>query len=94
VQGARAGEPLAQSEVAISYSYFEKDEIQRANFQFFIESGVGGRETYPLLADTELVVVNNGAKCSPCPLLPIYSDRHRSVALHGSREQIQSARRG
>ena len=65
------------SQVAISYSYFEKDSTQLSNFDFFLSHGIGSLQQYPLLRKTEVVVVNNGYKCTPCNGMPIYNEQHR-----------------
>ena len=67
----------AAGDVAILYSYFEKDDTQKENFAFFLTHGIGSLQTYPLLRKTEVVVVNNGYMCSPCTGLPIYNEKHR-----------------
>ena len=65
------------SDIAISYSYFQKDVVQKENFDFFITYGIGESQRYPLLQNTEVVIVVNGKKCAPCAMLPIYTERHR-----------------
>ena len=69
----------ASGAVAISYSYYEKDNVQKENFAFFLTHGIGSLQRYPLLRSTEVVVINNGYKCSPCAGLPIYSEQHRQA---------------
>ena len=73
----QAGLERAAGDVAISYSYFEKDDAQKVNFAFFLTHGIGSLQTYPLLRKTEVVIVNNGYKCSPCTGLPIFNEQHR-----------------
>ena len=65
------------NDVAILYSYFEKDSTQRENFAFFITHGIGSSQQYPLLRNTEVVIVNSGHMCSPCAGLPVYNEQHR-----------------
>lgn len=58
--------------VLVSYSYFEKDAVQRANFEFFIAVGMGLFSAFPTPQDTDFTVVVSGATCTPCKaLLPI-----------------------
>lgn len=66
-----------KAEIAISYSYFQKDDGQRDNFDFFIDHGIGGLRRYPLLQNTDVVIIVSGSECSPCSKLPIYDERHR-----------------
>ncbi|KAK9818280.1 hypothetical protein WJX72_010022 [[Myrmecia] bisecta] len=61
--------------VLVSYSYFEKDEIQRANMEFFLSVGMGIASTFKAPVDTDFVVVISGDLCSPCKvLLPAVKD--------------------
>ena len=53
----------------VSYSYFEKDATQAANFAFFLAVGMGYNSTYSAPAETEFVVVQSGPDCTPCALL-------------------------
>ena len=50
----------------VSYSYFEKDEVQAGNFAFFLAVGMGVRSSYAAPPSTRFVIVQNGPKCSPC----------------------------
>ena len=52
--------------VLVSYSYFEKDEIQEANFRFFLAVGLGIDSIYQTPEHTKFVVVQNGPQCTPC----------------------------
>jgi hypothetical protein len=69
--------------VLVSYSYFEKDSIQLANFQFFIAVGMGVSSTFSTPANTDFVIVINGDVCTPCnSLLGLVSeDRAAAEAL-------------
>ena len=60
---------LADDLILTSYSYFEKDSVQLANFQFFISVGMGISSTYKAPANTDFVVVINGPQCTPCKSL-------------------------
>lgn len=53
----------------VSYSYFEKDATQAANFEFFLSVGMGYNSTYSAPADTDFVVVQSGPDCTPCAVL-------------------------
>lgn len=49
--------------VLISYAYFEKDAIQRANFEYFLAVG----SKYPMLhSNMHWVFVVSGETCAPC----------------------------
>ena len=50
----------------ISYGYFEKDEVQRDNFEFFIKAGI---QPSPTRQHIHWVVVSSTDKCSPCRFL-------------------------
>lgn len=68
--------------VLISYSYFEKDDIQvrsvghldcivfkstqRRNMEFFLTVGFGYNSRFPRPPNTHLIVVINGDECAPC----------------------------
>lgn len=58
--------------VLVSYSYFEKDQIQKRNLEFFLAVGFGYNSKFKAPANTDLIIVINGAECLPCVnLLPI-----------------------
>ncbi|KAL4854424.1 hypothetical protein ACK3TF_004779 [Chlorella vulgaris] len=70
--------------VLVSYSYFEKDPVQRENFDFFITLGMGLDSRFGSPQSTDFVIVVNGKVCRPCsrlypllqeapPLLPTLS---------------------
>ena len=71
----------AKADVAISYSYHEKDDVQRMNFDFFVEHGIGDLRRFPLLRNTDVVVIVSGEECGPCSKLPVYNERHRYSTL-------------
>ena len=75
-------------DVAILYSYFEKDSTQKENFAFFITHGIGSSQQYPLLRNTEIVVVS-GYMCSPCSSLPIYNEQHRCCIIPRDHLQVK-----
>lgn len=52
--------------VLVSYSYFEKDEIQKANMEFFLALGLGYSPGFRRPTHTDFVIVISGEKCSPC----------------------------
>lgn len=55
--------------VLVSYSYFEKDAIQAANFEYFLAIGMGCNSTYLAPAATEFIIVQSGPDCTPCAKL-------------------------
>ena len=55
--------------ILTSYSYFEKDRVQLANFQFFISVGMGVSSTYRAPSNTDFSIIVNGNKCTPCKSL-------------------------
>ena len=57
----------------VSYSYYEKDDGQRQNFEYFILEGLGlnGMRT-KMPAATDFSIVVNGDECSPCTALSPY----------------------
>lgn len=61
LQDAPAVEP-----VLVSYSYYEKDQIQKSNMEFFMAVGMGLFSQLPAPAATEFVIVISGGKCTPC----------------------------
>ena len=60
---------LSDDRILTSYSYFEKDSVQLANFQFFISVGMGVSSTYKAPSNTDFVIVVNGPQCTPCKSL-------------------------
>lgn len=57
-----------RSEVLVSYSYFEKDTVQRDNAEFFWKLGMGVNSHVKPPQHTSFVVVVNGEKCRWVPL--------------------------
>lgn len=55
--------------VLVSYSYFEKDDIQRKDFEFFISVGMGIQSTFRPPPMTDFSIVVNGDVCDPCETL-------------------------
>ncbi|KAK9842595.1 hypothetical protein WJX81_008112 [Elliptochloris bilobata] len=61
----------APGPVLVSYSYFEKDDIQRANLEFFLAVGMGISSGFQIPEATDFVLVVSGEVCSPCqPMKP------------------------
>ena len=60
---------LSDDLILTSYSYFEKDSVQLANFQFFISVGMGISSTYRAPSNTDFSIIVNGPKCTPCKSL-------------------------
>ncbi|PSC69296.1 hypothetical protein C2E20_7243 [Micractinium conductrix] len=67
LRGETAAAPTDR--VLVSYSYFEKDPIQRDNFDYFITVGMGLDNRYGGPANADFVVVVNGKVCRPCSRL-------------------------
>lgn len=50
--------------ILVSYSYFEKDTIQKANAEFFWKLGMGVHSALPAAPDNmNFVIVVNGKEC-------------------------------
>mmetsp|Transcript_9637 Transcript_9637/g.29023 ORF Transcript_9637/g.29023 Transcript_9637/m.29023 type:complete len:449 (-) Transcript_9637:755-2101(-) len=65
--------------VLVSYSYFEKDDIQRTNFEFFMAVGMGMDSSFTRPHNTDFTVVVSGDECAPCqklmlPLQPVQQE--------------------
>ena len=61
----------------VSYSYFEKDDVQRFNMEFFMAVGMGQSPRFKPPQATDFVVIISGEKCSPCKqLLPSLVETH------------------
>lgn len=69
-------------ETLVSYAYFEKDPIQRENFEFFLKKGVGLNtlkgEVRPRHAHFAIVVT--GKTCTPCEVLAPHVSQVKSTA--------------
>ena len=73
----------ANVQVLVSYSYFEKDEGQRENFEYFILEGLGlSGANSRMPAATDFSIVVNGDECSPCTALSPYLDA-LDISLEG-----------
>lgn len=60
-------EPPGSASVLVSYSYFEKDAIQRENAEVFLTLGMGlDNRLWQPHAGTHFVIVVNGKVCRPC----------------------------
>ena len=71
----------------VSYSYYEKDEGQRQNFEYFILEGLGlNNMRTKMPAATDFSIVVNGDECSPCTALSPYLN-----ALDISQEGVSAA---
>ena len=85
--GKQSGTPSDEPDsVLVSYSYFEKDKIQEANFRFFVAVGMGIESDYQTPEQTKFVVVQNGPQCTPCSvfesLLEYSQDATDALAPH------------
>jgi hypothetical protein len=63
------GDTSAVEPVLVSYSYFEKDQIQRSNMEFFMAVGMGMFSQLTPPANTDFVIVISGDMCTPCKAL-------------------------
>ena len=59
----------ATDSVLVSYSYFEKDETQEANFRYFLNVGMGIDNVQAAPEGIDWVVVQSGSDCGPCSVL-------------------------
>lgn len=76
--------PARIEPVLVSYSYFEKDPIQRANFEFFIAVGMGVFSVFSPPRNTDFTVVVSGDTCTPCKaLLPLLKPVPADQLRHG-----------
>jgi hypothetical protein len=66
--------PAVSSRVLVSYSYFQKDDIQAQNLEFFMEVGMGISSGFQPPNYTDFVIVINGAICDPCYALLAHMD--------------------
>jgi hypothetical protein len=77
--------PPFDGPILVSYSYFEKDPIQTANFDFFITLGMGIGNTKLdnafLSKDMDFTIVINGDVCTPCARLASFVDEQPSSPL-------------
>lgn len=55
--------------VLVSYSYFEKDEIQKENMDFFLTVGLGFEKGARPVLNTDFIIVVSGEACTPCDAL-------------------------
>ena len=71
---------LSDDLILTSYSYFEKDSVQLANFQFFISVGMGVSSTYKAPSNTDFAIIVNGPKCTPCKSLSLVLEDDEAAA--------------
>ncbi|KAK9843381.1 hypothetical protein WJX84_009886 [Apatococcus fuscideae] len=72
-----ASPPPVFGPTLVSYSYFEKDDVQRFNMEFFMAVGMGQSPRFKPPQATDFVVIISGEKCSPCKqLLPSLVETH------------------
>lgn len=65
--------------VLVSYSYFEKDAIQKQNLDFFLLLGVGLGKAGRRLLNTDYSIVVSGDSCTPCERLYPHAQQKESV---------------
>ena len=66
VGGRRRLTAAVSEPILVSYSYFEKDAIQRDNLRYFIAMGLGGSKVVDPPRNTDFVFVVSGGICTPC----------------------------
>ncbi len=66
VGGRRRLTAAVSEPILVSYSYFEKDAIQRENLRYFIAMGLGGSKVNDSPRNTDFVFVVSGGICTPC----------------------------
>ncbi|CAL5227685.1 g10693 [Coccomyxa viridis] len=69
-----SGAPAVSGTVLVSYSYFQKDDIQQKNLEFFMAVGMGVSSGFSPPNHTEFVLVINGAVCDPCTTILPYME--------------------
>ena len=69
-----SGAPAVSGTVLVSYSYFQKDDIQQKNLEFFMAVGMGVSSGFNPPNHTEFVLVINGAVCDPCTAILSYME--------------------
>ena len=66
--------PAVSGTVLVSYSYFQKDDVQEKNLEFFMAVGMGVSSGFRPPNHTEFVLVINGAVCDPCTAILPYME--------------------
>lgn len=66
--------PAVSGTVLVSYSYFQKDDVQQNNLEFFMAVGMGVSSGFRPPNHTEFVLVINGAVCDPCSVILPYME--------------------
>ncbi len=85
-QNGGASRPASESSILVSYSYFEKDDIQVANMEFFTTVGMGMSSHFKSPKNTDFVLVINGNACTPCKALRLYKWHKRRSRIQGVSE--------
>jgi hypothetical protein len=92
------GDATAVEPVLVSYSYFEKDSIQRSNMEFFMAVGMGMFSQLPAPANTDFVVVISGGLCTPCkalmPMLTPVPEADLMPAISAAWSKVRKGPRG
>ncbi|KFM23219.1 hypothetical protein F751_3410 [Auxenochlorella protothecoides] len=78
-----------KGKVLVSYSYFEKDDIQTRNFDFFITTAMGVDNVLDKPHNIDFVVVQSGDACEPCKRL-LQSMKAADNALSEVRQVYES----
>lgn len=60
----------------VSYSFQERNRVQRDSFEMFLHQGAGLLGVVPRPKNVDFIFVISGAKCGPCEALyPLMSER-------------------
>lgn len=74
--------------ILVSYSYFEKDDIQLKNLQYFVTVGMRFARGFEPPKDVHTVIVVSGELCAPCKDLQPFLKLNRRLedvpALHAA----------
>ncbi|BDA51679.1 hypothetical protein COCOBI_19-2350 [Coccomyxa sp. Obi] len=85
-QKAGVSRPLLENFILVSYSYFEKDDIQVANMKFFTTVGMGMSIHFKPPRSTDFALVINGNACTPCKALQPYLRQESRSRIQGVSE--------
>ncbi|GAQ79139.1 hypothetical protein KFL_000250160 [Klebsormidium nitens] len=80
VSATQSAKSVAPPAVLVSYSYFEKDAIQKENLDFFLAVGMGLGEAARRLDNTDFSIVVSGDLCTPCKRLYPHAPQKENVA--------------
>jgi hypothetical protein len=67
--------------ILVSYSYFEKDIIQKSNLEFFMSTGMGFSRGFEPPKNVHTVIVVSGEQCQPCKEVLPFLELDRRLEL-------------